>query len=103
MVPIGISLFMRLSRNTLARYSALPKGSRTVLCSLNFAVDAEHHSSRIFQSMSNESTDDRYTVVSSAKSEVIRSSFLPGIVTPLRSEFRSKHARGSIARLNNRH
>jgi hypothetical protein len=87
MVPVGISLFMRRSLNTLARYSALPKGSRTVLCSLNFAVDAAHHSRRIFQSMSSESMDDRYAVVLSAKSEAIRLSFLPGILTPLRSNF----------------
>jgi hypothetical protein len=47
MQPIRESEFSRLSVRTLALYDFRPKGNSTVLCSLNFAVDAAHHNRKI--------------------------------------------------------
>jgi hypothetical protein len=73
----------------------LPKGSSIVLCSLNFAVDAAHHSRRILQSMSSESLDDCCIIRKER-------SYKSLIFTRYFDSLKVRISR-TIARLNNRH
>jgi hypothetical protein len=100
--PMRSLLLSRLSCNTLVRNAGVPNGNMTVLCSLNLAVEAAHQTRKISQSASNESAEDKYTDVSSAKRDTTKSWLVPGILIPLRLELRIRQASGSIASLNSK-
>ena len=94
---VGLIVLCFLTRSL---YSGDPMGMISVFLSLNFALEALHHVSRIFHRSLHLSRWLRKVDVSSAKRAATSFSDVPGILKPCRLDVLSICARGSIAMLN---